>query len=244
MSRLSFQDDLLQSLNGRSVIVTGAARGIGAATATLFNEHGALVCITDLPARKEDAQALIDSMKHPENAIFAPASVTDWTALMHVFKTALSRFGVIHMVVANAGIMESSPVLDVSVDDTGDPIESKEANQVLDVNLKGTLNMTPGYTPTGITKEFGNVVTQAGLDANTPGAVATAIAFAAADPSRHGTSCLVLGPYLHEMEYSRANVLQSWLGQDAAAALARFGAFVKSIGGYRLPKREPIDRVD
>ncbi|KAG7140370.1 hypothetical protein HYQ45_018832 [Verticillium longisporum] len=240
MSRLSFQDDLLQSLNGRSVIVTGAARGIGAATATLFNEHGALVCITDLPARKEDAQALIDSMKHPENAIFAPASVTDWTALMHVFKTALSRFGVIHMVVANAGIMESSPVLDVSVDDTGDPIESKEANRVLDVNLKGTLNrsvvlvasisgyfgstgnaayiaskhgvigllrasldkaaslgvrvnaVTPGYTPTGITKEFGNVVTQAGLDANTPGAVATAIAFAAADPSRHGTSCLVL----------------------------------------------------
>ncbi|CRK13676.1 hypothetical protein BN1708_010910 [Verticillium longisporum] len=312
MSRLSFQDDLLQSLNGRSVIVTGAARGIGAATATLFNEHGALVCITDLPARKEDAQALIDSMKHPENAIFAPASVTDWTALMHVFKTALSRFGVIHMVVANAGIMESSPVLDVSVDDAGDPIESKEANRVLDVNLKGTLNtlrlslhymtknsptsdgfrgsvvlvasisgyfgstgnaayiaskhgvigllrasldkaaslgvrvnaVTPGYTPTGITKEFGNVITQAGLDANTPGAVATAIAFAAADPSRHGTSCLVLGPYLHEMEYSRANVLQSWLGQDAAAALARFGAFVKSIGGYRLPKREPIDRVD
>ncbi|KAG7130376.1 hypothetical protein HYQ45_010756 [Verticillium longisporum] len=93
-------------------------------------------------------------------------------------------------------------------------------------------------------REFGNVITQAGLDANTPGAVATAIAFAAADPSRHGTSCLVLGHHLHEMEYSRASILQYWLGQDAAAALARFGAFVKSIGGYRLPKWEPIDNVD
>ncbi|KAM0581717.1 hypothetical protein ACHAP6_009054 [Verticillium nonalfalfae] len=153
MSRLSFQDDLLQSLDGRTVIVTGAARGIGAATATLFNEHGALVCITDLPGRKADAQALIVSMKHPENAIFAPASVTDWTALMHVFKTTLSRFGAIHMVVANAGIMESSPVLDVSVDDAGDPIESTEANRVLDVNLKGTLN-SPYSEVTSIASEL------------------------------------------------------------------------------------------
>ncbi|KAM0649053.1 hypothetical protein ACHAO3_006106 [Verticillium nonalfalfae] len=166
MSRLSFQDDLLQSLDGRTVIVTGAARGIGAATATLFNEHGALVCITDLPGRKADAQALIVSMKHPENAIFAPASVTDWTALMHVFKTTLSRFGAIHMVVANAGIMESSPVLDVSVDDAGDPIESTEANRVLDVNLKGTLNSestSPSFCSAGPYSEVTSIASELAL---------------------------------------------------------------------------------
>ncbi|KAM0275916.1 hypothetical protein ACHAQH_007258 [Verticillium albo-atrum] len=311
MSQLSFKVELLQSLNQRSVIVTGGARGIGAATATLFNQHGALVCITDLPAQTEDAHILIASMKYPENAIFVPASVTDWTALTRVFKSALSTFGAIHMAVANAGIMESLPVLDVKVDEAGDPLESTEANRVLDVNLKGTLNtlrlslhymqknspsidgfkgsivlvasisgyfgstgnaayvaskhgvigllrasleksasmgvrvnaVTPGYTPTGITKEFGNIITDADLDANTPDTVATAIAYAVTDPSRHGTSCLVMGDHLHEIEYSRTSVMQSWLGQDVVTALSRFGAFVKAIGGYRLPKWEDADKV-
>lgn len=51
--------------------------------------------------------------------------------------------------------------------------------------------VTPGYTPTRITKGFGDSITQAGLDANTPETVASAVVYAAVDPGRHGTSCLV-----------------------------------------------------
>lgn len=140
MSELSFHPDLLQSASNKTVVITGAARGIGAATASLFNQHGANVVITDLPPLRDDADTLIESLHYPDKALFVPASVTDWKALTNVFKEAIRKFGRVDVVVANAGIMETSAVLDVAVDEAGEPVESKEANRVLDVNLKGTLN--------------------------------------------------------------------------------------------------------
>ena len=132
--------DLLAYIHGKTVIVTGSARGIGAATASLFNKHGANVIITDLPFLREAAEHLIMTLTHPDKAIFVPGSITEWTQLRDVFKQGVAAFGRIDIVVANAGIMESNTVLDVETDDNGDPLESTEAVKVLDVNLKGTLN--------------------------------------------------------------------------------------------------------
>lgn len=121
-------------------MITGSTRGIGGATATLFNQQGCNVIIVDLPSLQQQAERLIQSLKYPDNAIFVAASVTEWKQMVHVFKQGLRRFSRIDIVVANAGLMESQPVLDVVVDDDGDPVESKEASTVIDVNLKGTLN--------------------------------------------------------------------------------------------------------
>jgi NAD(P)-dependent dehydrogenase (short-subunit alcohol dehydrogenase family) len=140
MHQLDPSPSLLTAVQGQTAIITGSARGIGGATAAIFNRHGANVIITDLPQLRDAAESLIGSLEHPDRAIFVPASVTAWGELVQVFKQGERKFGRIDIVVANAGIMESTAVLDMQVDENGTPIESNEANKVIDVNLKGTLN--------------------------------------------------------------------------------------------------------
>ena len=142
MHQLRQSPELLLRLKGKTAVITGSARGIGAATAALFNEHGSKVVITDLPSLGPQAMSLINSLRYPENAIFIPASVTEWKQMVEVFKAGKRTFGEVTIVVANAGIMESRPVLDVDLDELGDPVESTEASKVIDVNLKGALNST------------------------------------------------------------------------------------------------------
>ena len=140
MHQLHQSPSLLAKLSGQTVIITGAARGIGAAAAAVFNKHGANVTVSDLPQLQGTAEALIKSLDHPERAAFMAASVTQWSEMVDIFDWTVSKFGRVDMVVANAGIMESTPVLDMKLDEHGKPLESNEALDVLDVNLRGTLN--------------------------------------------------------------------------------------------------------
>lgn len=141
MSQIEINPDLLSTSTNKTILITGAARGIGAATASLFNAHGANVVIADLEPLRADAENLIAEFTHPERGVFIPVNIVDWAQLTACFKSAIARFGGIDIVVANAGIMESKPVLDVSaVDANGDLCESVDAQRVIDVNLKGTLN--------------------------------------------------------------------------------------------------------
>lgn len=140
MHQLDFSSSNLADLAGKTAIITGAGRGIGASTAALFNSHGANVVLVDLPQAKDAATSLIRSFQHPEKSLFVPANILVWKDLVSVFKIAVQRFSKVDVVLANAAIMESKPVLDVEVDEAGDPVESLEANRVIDVNLKGTFN--------------------------------------------------------------------------------------------------------
>ncbi|KAI9167886.1 3-hydroxyacyl-CoA dehydrogenase type-2 [Paramyrothecium foliicola] len=296
----------LAKLKGQTVIITGAARGIGAAAAVIFNKHGANVVITDLPHQQGVADALLASLDKPNHAIFVPASVTDWKQLVHVFEVTIATFGKVDMVVANAGIMESTKILDMQVDEEGLPLESTDAIKVLDVNLRGTLNtlrlglhylsknpvaedgsrgsivlvsstsgyfgttgnaayiaskhgivgllrasqqkanglqirvnsIAPCYTPTYITASLDDGILKAGVEANTTEIVGVAIAHAAIDDARQGTNCLVAGKYLRELEHTQNPFVNDWLGTDLTEMLARFGSYLASIGGYRLPPME------
>lgn len=142
MSQIELDLSILSQSANKTVLITGGARGIGAATASLFNHHGANVVIADLAQFQEATEHLISStFTNPQRAIFVPGNIVEWAQLTSCFKAAIERFGEIDIVVANAGIMESSPVLDVdSVDEYGDLRENTEAGRVIDVNLKGTLN--------------------------------------------------------------------------------------------------------
>ncbi|CAK7241761.1 MAG: hypothetical protein STHCBS139747_003231 [Sporothrix thermara] len=127
---------------GRTVVITGAAAGIGAATAALFSQYGANVVIADLAVARAAAETLIAaSLAHPDCALFVPADVLCWDDMTRLFKAAVARFGRVDIVVANAGIMETQPTLALDrLDARGDLMESREAFRVIDVNLKGTLN--------------------------------------------------------------------------------------------------------
>jgi NAD(P)-dependent dehydrogenase (short-subunit alcohol dehydrogenase family) len=88
------------SLNGRSVLITGAARGIGAESARRLASSGARVSLVGLePAELEHVASEIG-----DQAVWFEADVTDPAALDGAVDGTIDRFGGIDAVVANAGI--------------------------------------------------------------------------------------------------------------------------------------------
>lgn len=142
MTEVKVDQALFSQSAGKTVLITGAARGIGAATAILFNSHGANVILADLPQLRNSAEEVIQKqMKFSESAIFVSTDIVNWAELTSCFEEAIATFGKVDIVIANAGIMESESVLDINnVDANGRLLESLEAGRVIDVNLKGTLN--------------------------------------------------------------------------------------------------------
>lgn len=132
---------LLANLSGKTVIVTGGAAGIGAATVKLCNAQSANTVIADLEHTKTAAEAAIKELPYPEKALFAPANILDWQQMNAMFKQVIAKFGRVDVVVANAGTIESAMVLDLdNVEADGEPKEPNEAYKVIDINLKGTFN--------------------------------------------------------------------------------------------------------
>jgi NAD(P)-dependent dehydrogenase (short-subunit alcohol dehydrogenase family) len=87
-------------VNGKVVLVTGAARGIGAGLAERLAAKGAKVALVGLEA--EEQQKVAD--KIGANAHAWEADVTDWAALENATAGVVERFGGIDIVIANAGI--------------------------------------------------------------------------------------------------------------------------------------------
>lgn len=141
MHQIDFYERTLHGLASKTVIITGGAGGIGSATAKIFNEHGANVVLADVPISRTPAEKVIALLPYPSRAMYVPVDIVDWGQMQGLFKRVMDRFGAIHTVVANAGIMESKNILDMDeVDENGDLLESKDASKVVDVNVKGTLN--------------------------------------------------------------------------------------------------------
>lgn len=88
-------DGDLASLSGKVVVLTGCSSGIGLATVKELIKVGAKVVGGDLSGPK----SAIDS----QDFEFVQVDVTDWKALCNLFKRAVSRFGNIDHVFANAG---------------------------------------------------------------------------------------------------------------------------------------------
>ena len=93
---------MAQLLQDHVVIVTGSGRGIGAATAKLFAEHGARVVVSDLDAEpaEETAQAIADG---GGEAITVIGDVTDPQFPARLMETTVDAFGKLNVLVNNAG---------------------------------------------------------------------------------------------------------------------------------------------
>ena len=99
----------------RIAIVTGGASGIGLAIARELAAHGACVVVADLDAAK--AQEVAGELGGPDVAIGVQADVTSEEQIRAAFDAACLAFGGVDIVVNNAGLSLSRPLLETSVAD-------------------------------------------------------------------------------------------------------------------------------
>lgn len=114
----------MRGLNGKKVLVTGGASGIGQATAKRFLEEGCAVCILD---RSDDAQARV-SQEMPELNGVIDADVSNLDQVQSALAEAIDLMGSVDVLINNAGISIRHDFLDITPD---------EWDEVLGVNLKG-----------------------------------------------------------------------------------------------------------
>jgi len=105
-----------RSLAGRSVIVTGAARGIGYGIAEVLAAAGARVVILDLDG-DQAIRAAADLSNAGAEAIGVEADVTITGSVESALATTLDRFGNVDGLVNNAGLIRMASVLDVTEDE-------------------------------------------------------------------------------------------------------------------------------
>jgi NAD(P)-dependent dehydrogenase (short-subunit alcohol dehydrogenase family) len=133
----------VETLQGKTVIVTGGGSGIGRAIAT------ALV--------REDANVVVASRRAPsvDGASSVRCDVRKKVDTLRVVKTTAERFGRIDILVNNSGLGVQREVVDCSEEDW---------HLVLDTNLTGTFLMTQAVLPTMIAQRSGyilNIASQA-----------------------------------------------------------------------------------
>jgi 3alpha(or 20beta)-hydroxysteroid dehydrogenase len=127
-------------LDGKVALLSGAARGMGAAEASLFAREGARVVIGDL--RTEEGSKLAASIG--EDARFVALDVTEETSWEAAVRGTLDAFGRLDVLVNNAGIAEASPLAETSLE---------SYRRVIDVNQVGVFlgmrTVIPAMTEVG-----------------------------------------------------------------------------------------------
>ena len=99
----------------RVALVTGGGSGIGKATATRLVAEGACVVIADL--NLENAQAAAEELGGPDHAVALRADVSDEQAVIDMVAEAVLAFGGLDLIVNNAGLSLSKPLLETTAKD-------------------------------------------------------------------------------------------------------------------------------
>ncbi len=133
-----------KALATRVALVTGAGSGIGKAIAQRLVAEGACVVVADLNA--EGAAAVAEELGGPDRAVAVTVDVTSEEQIAAAFRTAALAFGGVDLVVNNAGISISKPLLETSARDwdlqhdimaRGSFLVSREAARVMTAQQLG-----------------------------------------------------------------------------------------------------------
>jgi NAD(P)-dependent dehydrogenase (short-subunit alcohol dehydrogenase family) len=130
-------------LAGRRVIVTGAARGIGAEIARTYRREGADVAVLDLPSDQLKAVA------HEVEGHAVAVDLTDAAAATAATTEAIELLGGVDVLVNNAGILRMAPLLEMTIDNW---------DETFAVNVRAMFLTTQAVARQMITQGGGGVI--------------------------------------------------------------------------------------
>ncbi|MBC7982682.1 MAG: 3-oxoacyl-ACP reductase FabG [Candidatus Obscuribacterales bacterium] len=143
-------------LKGKTAIVTGAARGIGAAIATTFASHGANVVLNS----RSESDALRETTAAIERinakALVSVGDVSDEAYAREMVASTVAKFGGVDILVNNAGVIRDSQLA---------LMKQQEWNEVIGVNLGGAFNCSKAVIREMMKKRWGRIVNVSSITA-------------------------------------------------------------------------------
>jgi 3-oxoacyl-[acyl-carrier protein] reductase len=144
-------------LKDKVVIITGAASGIGRATARRFAQEGCSVAALDM--NDKGATELIRELEQAGGqALFHKTNVADTSNVQAAVEKAHETWGRIDVLINNAGIKNDGMLVKWKNDDVASMMSDKAFDSVIDVNLKGVFNCTRAVVPHMIRNRGGVVL--------------------------------------------------------------------------------------
>ncbi|HRT82807.1 MAG TPA: sorbitol-6-phosphate dehydrogenase [Oscillospiraceae bacterium] len=131
-------------LKGQTAIVTGAAQGLGEALAERLDKEGCSVVIADINYDKANVVA-----SRLTDAIAVKADVTNEDQVKNMVKTAIDKYGKLDLLVSNAAILISKPLLE---------FPANEWKKVIEVNLIGYFLCAKAAAEVMIPNRKGNII--------------------------------------------------------------------------------------
>lgn len=212
-------------LDGSVVMITGAARGIGASMARLLHRRGARLVLVDID--ESGLRALAGELGR-DAVVWAGGDVSDFDGMQAAAKTAVTQFGAIDVVVANAGIEHWAPVTTV---------EPAAFRQVIETNLIGVFNTVRAALPS-IIDSRGYVLVVASVSSYTavPGMAAYGASKAGVD---HFATILRIEVAHHGVDVGSAHMslVDTPMLRQTRSDSAGFNAVLAALPG---PLRRPV----
>lgn len=136
-------------LSGKTALVTGAGRGIGAAIAKKLADKGATVIINYSGNDKTAQDTLDDIAADGNKAEIYKCNVADYEEVEHMIQYVVQKYKKIDILINNAGITRDGLIMRMS---------EKDFDDVIDVNLKGTFNCIRHVARQMIKQRCGRIV--------------------------------------------------------------------------------------
>jgi 3(or 17)beta-hydroxysteroid dehydrogenase len=229
---------MMSSVDGKVAIITGGARGIGAATARKLLGAGARVIITDVLAEQGEETAATMQAEGGD-AFFMPHDVAKEDDWRRVVEAARDKFGGLDILVNNAGIVLIKKIEDTTLE---------ELQKIFDVNLAGVFLGVKFAAP---------IMREANADSTPGGSIINLSSVAGIDGvPRYGAYCMTKGGVriftkAAAMELARDNIrvnsihpglIQTDMGGEVMSAAGR-GRLNDNEVRVAMIKGHPIGRL-